>query len=170
MGPSRAGARAGLYRQRGHNSEGWVLVKKHISLPRSRMWRTRAATALAAAGALVMSMGVVALSARASATDTNQPGTWETLPGETCTKVDDRGAQSGGYTIDDAPTDGYVYSKIILKKGSGDSQGEENTVIYKPVEGQTYFHLSGSGYSHVILALAQVPENSEGVPGHSAGH
>ena len=110
-----------------------------------------------------MSMGVVGLSASsASATDTNQPGTWETLPGETCTKVDDRGAQSGGYTIDDAPTDGYVYSKIILKKGSGDSQGEENTVIYKPVQGQTYFHLSGSGYSHVILC--QVPENSEVSP------
>jgi hypothetical protein len=38
-------------------------VSKKISLPRSRMWRTRAAAALAAAGALGMSSGLVLLSA-----------------------------------------------------------------------------------------------------------
>ncbi|MGN6576178.1 MAG: hypothetical protein ACTHKG_10845 [Nocardioides sp.] len=41
-------------------------MSKHISLPRSRMWRTRAATALAAAGALVMSGGLVMLAAPAA--------------------------------------------------------------------------------------------------------
>ena len=128
--------------------------------PRARK-RGRIATALAAAGALVASTGLVLMTAAspASATDTNHPGHWEQLQGEKCAKVDDKGAESGGYTITKDPDAGYVYSKIILKKGSGNSQGEENTVTYNPVKGQTYFHLSGKGYSHVILC--QVPKKDE---------
>ncbi len=123
--------------------------------PRAR--RIRAATALAAAGALVLSSGLVLMTgSAASATDTNQASTWQTLPGEQCTKVDDEGAESGGYTIASGPSPGYTYSKIILKKGSGDSQIEENTVIPNPVKGVTYYHATQRGYSHVILC--QVPD------------
>ncbi len=49
-------------------------MSKNFSLTRSRMWRTRAATALAAAGALVMSGGLVMLSAP-TATATGDNGT-----------------------------------------------------------------------------------------------
>jgi hypothetical protein len=122
--------------------------------------RAQLAAVLAALATLLMAAGLVTLtSSAASATDSNQTDYWETLPGEQCQKVDDQGAGSGGYTITADPMEGFVYSKIIIKKGSGSSQGEENTVIANPVKGETYYHLSGNGYSHVILC--QVPEVEE---------
>jgi hypothetical protein len=122
--------------------------------------RAQFAAVLAALATLLMAAGLVTLtSSAASATDSNQSDYWETLPGEQCQKVDDQGAESGGYTITADPMEGFVYSKIIIKKGSGSSQGEENTVIANPVKGETYYHLSGNGYSHVILC--QVPEVEE---------
>ncbi len=69
-------------------------MSKHISLPRSRMWRTRAATALAAAGALVMSGGLVMLAAPAASAN-GAPGNDGTL------KILD--ATSGEEFIDNEP-------------------------------------------------------------------
>ena len=126
---------------------------------RGRLSARRAATFLAALGALVMSSGVALMvtATPAHATDTNQASAWETLPGEQCEKVDDNGAESGGYTVPAEPA-GWDWSKLVIKKGSGDSQGEENTVTNNPVAGNTYYHASGSGYSHVILCKVPEPE------------
>jgi hypothetical protein len=118
--------------------------------------RAHLAAVLAALAALMLAGGITLLSAGSASadSDTNHEDTWETQTGEICQKFD-QSAESGGFTIEDAPMAGYVYSKIIIKKGSGTSQGEENTVVDDPLTGQTYFHASGSGYSHVILC--QVP-------------
>jgi hypothetical protein len=67
-------------------SKGWILVSKVFSLTRSRVWRTRTAAALAMAGALTMSTGLVLLSPQTANAD--KPG----APGNNGTvKVGDTG-------------------------------------------------------------------------------
>jgi len=129
---------------------------------RGRFSARRAATFLAALGALVMSSGVAVMvtATPANATDTNQASAWETLPGEQCVKTDS-GAESGGYTVPAEP-DGRNWSKLIIKKGSGNI-GVENQVFNNPVAGQTYTwqgfdDKQDGGWSHTILCSVPEPE------------
>lgn len=124
--------------------------------------RRRASIFLAALSVLVMSSGAALMATASPATAAagpNDPDYWETLANETCTKTDE-GAESGGFTVPAAP-DGAVWSKLILKKGSGNI-GVENQVFNDPVPGQTYTwqgfnDQQDGGWSHYILC--QVPED-----------
>lgn len=118
----------------------------------------RLATFVAALGMLTMSSGVALMSTASAADGPNQEGYWETLPGEICTKTD-TGAESGGYTVP-AVADGYVWSKLIIKKGSGNI-GIENQVFNNPVVGQVYTWIGfqpqqSGGWSHTILCRVPV--------------
>ena len=90
----------------------------------------------------------------------NQPEYWETLPGETCVKTD-VGAEDGGVVVPSEP-DGRDWSKLIIKKGSGNI-GVENQVFNNPAVGQTFTWVGfdpkqSGGWSHYILC--SVPEPS----------
>jgi hypothetical protein len=129
---------------------------------RGRLSARRAATFLAALGALVMSSGVALMvtATPAHATDTNQASDWVTLPGEQCEKTD-VSAESGGYTVPAEP-EGRDWSKLIIKKGSGNI-GVENQVFNNPVAGQTYTwqgfdDKQDGGWSHTILCSVPEPE------------
>lgn len=134
------------------------------NMGRNIVARRRAAAVLAALATLITSSGIVLMVAAApanAAAGPNDPEYWETLAGETCTKTDE-GAESGGFTVPAAPDDA-VWSKLILKKGSGNI-GEENQVFNDPVPGQTYTWQGfedkhDGGWSHSILC--QVPVQPE---------
>jgi hypothetical protein len=129
-----------------------------------RVSARRVATFLAALGALVMSSGITLMVAATPANadaGTNDASYWETLPGEQCVKTD-VGAESGGYTVPAEP-DGRDWSKLIIKKGSGNI-GEENQVFNNPVAGQTYTWQGSDdkqdgGWSHTILCSVPEPED-----------
>jgi len=136
--------------------------KKSTRTARAR----RIATFVAAVGMLVMSSGVALLVTAPAANAVvgpNQPEYWETLEGETCAKTD-TGSESGGITVPAAP-DGAVWSKLIIKKGSGNI-GIENQVFNNPVPGQTYTWVGfnpqqSGGWSHYILCQVPEPEPEE---------
>ena len=89
--------------------------------------------ALGGTATLVASLG---LSSTAFATDTNQPASWQQLPGELCEKIDSPGADGTGYTMPAEPA-ARDWSKLVIKKGSG-ANGAENQVFASPVAGSTY--------------------------------
>jgi hypothetical protein len=99
--------------------------------------------------ALLLSIGGTAGAALATGnTGPNQPGYWETLPGEQCVKYDNLTAKT--FTVP-AAEDGRDWSKAIVKAGSDQSTDGANEVV-KPVEaGQVLSHSSGKNLSHVIL-------------------
>jgi len=118
----------------------------------------RLATFVAALGMLTMSSGVALMSTASAADGPNQEGYWQTLPGEICTKTD-TGAESGGYTVPAVP-EGYTWSKLIIKKGSGNI-GVENQVFNNPVVGGIYTWIGfnpqqSGGWSHTILCRVPV--------------
>lgn len=127
----------------------------------------RAAGLIGAAGTLVLSSGVALMvSAGPAAADggPNDAPYWQQLPGELCEKID-AGAEEGGYTVPAEP-EGRDWSKLILKKGSGNI-GEENQVFHDPVAGETYTwqgfdDKQDGGWSHSILC--SVPEPAEEPP------
>lgn len=124
----------------------------------------RLATFVATLGMLAMSSGV-ALMATATAAEEgpNQEGYWETLPGEVCDKTD-VGAESGGYLVPSAP-EGMEWSKLIIKKGSGNI-GVENQVFESPVAGEVYTWVGfdpkqSGGWSHTILCAVPLVATAE---------
>lgn len=141
---------------------GQIMGIKHAT-------RRRAAAGLAALATLIMSSGIALMLSAApasAAAGPNDPDYWETLAGEVCQKTD-TGAESGGFTVPAAPEDA-VWSKLILKKGSGNI-GEENQVFNNPVPGQTYTwqgfnDAQDGGWSHYILCYVPEPEPEEVTP------
>lgn len=118
----------------------------------------RLAILVAALGMLAMSSGIALMSTASAAVGTNQEEYWETLPNEVCTKTD-TGADAGAYTVPAAP-EGFVWSKLIIKKGAGNI-GDENQVFNNPVAGDSYTWLGfdpkqNGGWSHTILCAVPV--------------
>jgi hypothetical protein len=131
--------------------------------------RRRAAAVLAACGMLVMSSGVALMvtASPAGADPISQPNPnhedhWETLPGEVCEKTD-VGAESGNVVLPAEPAD-RDYSKLIIKKGSGNI-GVENQVFNNPVAGQPGYEWVGfqpqqsGGWSHYIVCTVPEPDD-----------
>lgn len=133
---------------------------------KNKLIARRATGLIGAAGTLVLSSGVALMvSAGPAAADAgpNDAPYWQQLPGELCEKTDS-GAEEGGYTVPAEP-EGRDWSKLILKKGSGNI-GEENQVFNNPVAGQTYTwqgfdDKQDGGWSHSILCSVPEPPAEE---------
>ncbi|MBG6107951.1 hypothetical protein IWX88_001588, partial [Frigoribacterium sp. CG_9.8] len=105
---------------------------------------------------LVAGVSVLAPDAPAIAagTNTNDPATWQTEPGETCVKIEP--VTVVPYILPDAPTD-RTYSKIVVKAGSsGKSVTDENAVFPNPTPGARYQHPEKDSISHIILCTIPV--------------
>lgn len=134
---------------------------------KNKLVARRIAGLVGAAGTLALSSGVALMvSAGPAAADAgpNDAPYWQKLPGELCEKTDS-GSEEGGYTVPAEP-EGRDWSKLILKKGSGNI-GEENQVFNNPVAGATYTwqgfdDKQDGGWSHSILC--SVPEPVIEVP------
>jgi len=123
----------------------------------------RLAIFVAALGMVTVSSGLALMTTATATVGPNQESYWETEPGETCTKTD-VGAESGGYTVPAAP-EGYEWSKLIIKKGSGNI-GVENQVFEDPVAGETYTWVGfeseqSGGWSHTILCMVPFVATAE---------
>lgn len=127
----------------------------------------RVATLVAALGMLAMSSGAVLMvtATSANADPISQPNSnhedhWEVAEGEVCAKTDS-GSETGGVLVPAPPAD-TVWSKLVIKKGSGNI-GVENQVFNNPVPGQTYTWVGfeeaqSGGWSHYILCYVPIPE------------
>lgn len=137
---------------------------------------TRKKTAAGRIGALLATLGMLVLSSGIALMVTASPASaencdnsnegcyWQSLPDEICEK-DNSAAEGGAYTMP-APPEDRVWSKLIIKKGSGNI-GVENQVFNNPVAAGTYTWQGfdpkqSGGWSHAILC--SVPEQEEEEP------
>lgn len=129
-------------------------------------------TAVLSSLLLAVGLSVIAVSAPASATtpypptgaEANSPSNWEMLPGEECTKLEP--VTTVPYTLGNPPA-GSVWSKIIVKAGSGadantiyttGTGSAANTVyVTELVAGTKVQHSSKDSISHLILCSVPAP-------------
>lgn len=133
--------------------KGMHMHRNHV---RKHRFLAKPMAVLIAVVMTALSLGFMA--SPAQATDSNDEDFWESAPGEICTKIN-TAASAGGYTMPAEPA-GYNWSKLIMKKGSGNI-GVENQVFNNPVAGQVYTWVGfqpqqSGGWSHLILC--KVPE------------
>ena len=128
-------------------------MSKNFGRRRARFARTRAATALALAGALMMSMGLVALSASA-ASATND---------EVCTGLDSGKIDTTGnpMTVTVTAPEGMLISGYCVKAGSeNQGDGPQYIAVNPPQESITFGYTSVGGGAKAVshYAVSYVPD------------
>jgi len=81
--------------------------------------------------------------------NTNDVGHWC----ESGIKIEDPGTP---FTVPEPP-DGYVWTLLVIKAGSGAGENEQ---FPNPIPGNQYTHSSGKDNSHVILCKESIPDET----------